>query len=112
METFYLTPKTREFANLCDYAYQFDGTQEEVELLAEEFDCPLTDAPEWIENLQCRMHMVEACTNGACTCDDEFQEYDENGEYIENCGFQVQAADEFCNPLPSDWKEWLEENVA
>lgn len=103
MKTFYLTPKTRSFRNLCEFAYWFEGTQEDAELLAKEYDCHLTDDPEWIERLQCRMHAAEGCTARVCTCDEDFQEYDEEGEYVRNCGFVIKPAEEFCDPLPIDW---------
>lgn len=110
MKTYYFTPAHREFANACDFAYQRECSDAAAAAIAEKFGCHLTADPGWIERLQCRMHKSGGCTHSVCTCDKDFQEYDEDGEYIRNCGFTIIPAEEFCDTLPIEWIEWAEEN--
>jgi hypothetical protein len=100
---FYFTPSHREFANQCEFAYRFDGTPNMAKRIAKKYSCHMTEDPAWIERLQCRMHKAEGCSAAICTCDEGFEEYDEDGEYVRNCGFEVMGADEFCDPMPTDW---------
>jgi hypothetical protein len=101
--TYFIVPSYREFANECGFCYQTED--EKIARSAAEFLDGVVVDEDYVVDLQKQMHLAAGCSHPTCTCADDFQEYDEEGEYVPNCEYEIQSAADFADELPVELRK-------